>query len=354
MRTAWVIGFATLACLVGCSSGTNATDAKTDDFSLNPTSESMLLDIERNGGALSVCIALVDSPADAQSWRDRAVANINDTTRAWNDLIKDHPLWSVREIVPRYTFVNGRQCSPSSAMVKVNIWTSVARFKSSWCAGQPECASSASPKTRTFGLGPWNRTAPADPLEPFATLHEYGHLLGLGDTYKIPGYNSWIGEQPPAVMNGMSETLTDDDKLGLWAMLNALKTGRRSCDGFGHPVKMTANTWGSVMCDTRSVVIDTHGDVIVQTGPIPEDVLNSAKLVTVSTDQLNCRSAPGTENAVVQKIIRGDTLDTGEVSPGVRFVMAADGTPWLHITYANDVTDCYVSARYEYIDPKSE
>src|SRR6185369_4248611 len=90
------------------------------------------------------------------------------------------------------------------------------------------CSPGAIAPLRTLYLGPWNRDESVNPYEPIITLHEYGHLLGLGDTYKIRGKNSWVGEQPPSVMNTESETLTEDDKLGLWAVVRALKTGRRS------------------------------------------------------------------------------------------------------------------------------
>ncbi len=59
-------------------------------------------------------------------------------------------------------------------------------------------------------------------------LHEYGHQLGLGDTYTEAGYEIPIG-QPPGVMNLYYnvQTLTEDDIAAvrqIWYMINTKKT----------------------------------------------------------------------------------------------------------------------------------
>jgi hypothetical protein len=115
-------------------------------------------------------------------------------------------------------------------------------------------------KTQSIHLAPINRGAPQAPLGAFAVLHEYGHLLGLGDTYRMPGLLEFAGVQPPSVMNGGSQTLVEDDRRGLLVALRAEKTGLRSCDGFGAQVPTTVNAWTSIVCDPSTVPVVDHGD----------------------------------------------------------------------------------------------
>lgn len=128
------------------------------------------------------------------------------------------------------------------------------------CEPHPDgmCASGAAVWDHLILLGPWNRTMEVDPLDDFTILHEYGHMLGLGDTYRIPGYHDWVGAQPGSVMNGHHAQLTEDDRLGLWATVRAVKTGKRSCDGFGHELEMTANVWHAFMRAPDAQPVVTH------------------------------------------------------------------------------------------------
>jgi hypothetical protein len=144
--------------------------------------------------------------------------------------------------------------------LNVNVWATEARFKDDYCSRPNyKCSSGAIPQYRTLYLGPWSHTKPADVFDAYRLLHEYGHLLGLGDTYRRPGVTNWVGEQPPSVMSGGSQVLTDDDKLGLWVALRTLRTGRRSCEGFGVDVAMTENTKNLLVCDPSAVPENTHG-----------------------------------------------------------------------------------------------
>ena len=113
-------------------------------------------------------------------------------------------------------------------------------------------------------MGPINRGVSADIFYYFTILHEYGHLLALGDTYRIPGVIEWTENQPPSVMNGQNfppEAFTADDQWGLWAVLYSLKTGKRGCQGFGKEVPMTKNQACQIMCDPRSEATYVHRNI---------------------------------------------------------------------------------------------
>ena len=144
-------------------------------------------------------------------------------------------------------------------------------------------------------------------------MRSCGHLLGLGDTYQTSGINEWKGEQPPSVMNGESYSLTDDDRLGLWATLRQVKTGVRGCEGTAE-AQYTVNGFGSILCNAKSTPVSTHGTFPEQgvseppSGPIPESTLRETADYTVAALQLNCRAGAGTENPVITKLNQGTPL----------------------------------------------
>src|SRR5262249_42871398 len=154
---------------------------------------------------------------------------VTDASNKWNALLADNTLWTQKgKIAPKYKVQNGRCPAAGPNGFNIDVWATTPQFKSDFCRTQnPTCCSAAIPAQRTFFLGPWNRDTPVDLYDPFTALHEYGHLLGLGDTYRTPGVNEWVGQQPASVMNGLTHTLAADDKLGLWAVVRALKTGKR-------------------------------------------------------------------------------------------------------------------------------
>ncbi len=149
-------------------------------------------------------------------------------------------------------------CEPGPGYVAFNIWASGERFRKEFCepVGALNCTASANAQRRSVFIGPVFGDRPIDMYDYFTILHEYGHLLGMGDTYKIPEHQEWEGEQPPSVMNGLAvphDVLTDDDRMGLWAILNEIRTGTRSCDGFGKTIDVKYNTWKLLMCDPKAL-----------------------------------------------------------------------------------------------------
>lgn len=254
-----------LACGVEADERSESERAE-DEFAVKGASGlSILPELEASGGKPSVCLGFVDAAeADVPALRTRAEALVTDAANRWNEALRESPLWTVTgPIVPSFR-VERQICPPSAPGLKVNVWTTPERFRADRCTNPRwTCASTTDAKTHTIHLAPINRGAPQDPLRAFAVLHEYGHLLGLGDTYRIPGSLEFAGVQPPSVMNGGAQTLADDDRRGVLVALRAEKTGLRSCDGFGVQVPTTVNAWSSLVCDPSTVPVVDHG------GPTP-------------------------------------------------------------------------------------
>jgi hypothetical protein len=60
-------------------------------------------------------------------------------------------------------------------------------------------------------------------------LHEYGHIVGLGDTYDEPGYQSVVG-QPDSVMRTAAHLdLEPDDIAGVRALWDHISNGKSPC-----------------------------------------------------------------------------------------------------------------------------
>jgi uncharacterized protein YraI len=348
----------------GCASGADDPKAEEANFAVLPVSTltSILPAIEEAEGEPEVCIGLLGYANDAerQAAFEKLTSQITTTANAWNDLLAGNPLWRLKARVKPFYFQQTTQCTEVNfAGFSVNLWKTADQFKQEFCFDRPEsqCASAARSRARMFFLGPWNRDHEEDPLDGFTVLHEYGHLLGLGDTYKTPGVNDFVGEQPPSIMNGKSFFLTDDDKLGLWATLRAVKTGFRSCEGFAESASFTANGFNAILCNPQAQPTNGHdgrpeeGEVPqAPTGPIPESSLREVAEFQAASLQLNCRAGAGTEHAVVTRLVKGDPLPASSGSffqP--KIAHSTEGRPWVLVN-ANGKS-CYVSGNYQFIRP---
>lgn len=221
---------------------------------------SILPVVEARRGALRVCLALIGFGAETAAANTKMSAVIKSAIGEWNDLLVGNPDWAIPTTAPVIT-VQVTECGGTTGDMRVNVWKDASTFTTDYCGRRPTwiCSSAGSTSTRTVYIGPVNRGVPEDVFDPYTLRHEYGHMIGLGDTYRIAGSHDWVGTQPPSVMNRGSLTLTDDDKFGLWVTLRTVKTGSRSCDDFGTEQAMTSNVWRSIMCDssTRPVTTDT-------------------------------------------------------------------------------------------------
>jgi hypothetical protein len=338
-------------------------DPNTEAFSVLPVTNqtSILPAIEDSEGQPTICLGVIGYNTDLLWATATALleTEITDVANKWNALLAGNPLWKHQgTITPQY-IAQKTACAMTNVSFNINVWANVADYEAAECVGIPvsSCCSHTAYWTHTMSLGPWNRDHTQNPLDETVILHEYGHLIGLGDTYRIPGMNDWKGEQPASVMNGLSPgQLADDDKLGLWATLRAIKTGERDCQGFGGDVQMTQNGFNAYMCDPNAKSVNTHAPppppVLPPpppSGPIADATLRSHNTYVVSAIQLNCRSGAGTENPVVLRLNQGVQL--AAQSGPLRVVYSTEGKPWLLVKPGGTNTTCYTSGSYEFINP---
>ena len=257
-------------------------------FSIGDTQNSMLKDIEATNGKLPVCVALIGFPKSETATAEASFREL--LTRAadsWNSLLKGHPMWPVQNKIEPIFTVQNTKCPATTLGFNVIVWFDAAEFTSDYCKNTGRvCSSGASPATRTLYIGPVNRGMPQSLYQYATVLHEYGHMLSLGDTYRNPGLSDWDIDQPPSVMNGQNfppGTFSEDDRWGLWATLYSVKTGRRSCGTYGVEVQMKLNTWQDVMCDPRSVAGYHHRSIGDVSG-LPENA--RAESTTASVDRI--------------------------------------------------------------------
>ena len=200
--------FTLLLAAAGCASApgendiTAETETESAPFSVLPVTSttSILPVVESRAGKLRVCLALIGFPASGRSTASAKLqAGIRGSLSGWNALFAGNPDWHVATVSPVFT-VQTTECSARAQDLRINVWNDAATFTSDYCARFPgwTCSSAGDTPTRTVNIGPVNRGLPEDIYDPYIILHEYGHMIGLADTYTIPGSIEWVGTaQPP-------------------------------------------------------------------------------------------------------------------------------------------------------------
>ncbi len=255
-----------LLAVVGCKEQTK-NSASEMKYALMSPQYSMLRDIEATKGKLPVCFGLIgfkdeEHKEAVQKFRDLFMKAVN----AWNGLLSDNPNWPIKSEINLVINSRDGRCSRPSRGFAVNVWSDPEQFKREFCgtALAKVCASGARAVEKAVYIGPVNRGKIANLYSYFVVLHEFGHLLSLGDTYEVPGASEWENNQPPSVMNGQNvppDLFTEDDKMGLWAMLEAVRSGQRKCGEDTVKVDMKKNTWGSLICDPQAVPKVDHQSI---------------------------------------------------------------------------------------------
>ena len=244
----------TVSLTLGCKFGRSQPKSSLQ-FSITNPQNSLLRDIEAFKGKLPVCLALIGF--EGSEYNEQVTKFTELFTKAansWNSLLSDNPAWPVKSSIELKVNSRSQRCPRPSSGFAVNVWKKPEDFKKDYCdtSSAIVCAGGAQAAEKAIYLGPLNRAKPANIYSYFVILHEYGHLLSMGDTYEIAGRSEWKTEQPPSVMNGQNvppDSHSEDDKIGLSAVLNAVKTGRRACGTYATPVDMQKNAWNAMLCN---------------------------------------------------------------------------------------------------------
>ena len=297
-----------LLAVVGCKEQAKNSASEMKYALMNPQ-YSMLRDIEATKGKLPVCFGLIgfkdeEHKEAVQKFRDLFMKAVN----AWNGLLSDNPNWPIKSEINLVINSRDERCPRPSRGFAVNVWSDPEQFKREFCGSAlaKVCASGARAVEKTIYIGPVNRGKVANLYSYFVVLHEFGHLLSLGDTYEVPGASEWENNQPPSVMNGQNvppDEFTEDDKMGLWAMLSAIRSGQRKCGEDTVKVDMKKNTWGSLICDPQAVPKVDHQS-------IPDRLMSESMIAA--------NGKPTPKPSVIVPESMGLTADSGKTELPIR------------------------------------
>lgn len=75
----------------------------------------------------------------------------------------------------------------------------------------------------------------------------------------------------------------------------------------------------------------------------------------IRSGKLNCRSAPGVNQRVIQQFQANDLIqaDAGANNSQEPIVRDSQGNPWLRVKIANNQGTCFVRANRQFIEPNS-
>jgi len=215
-------------------------------------------------GRIPVCIQSYgyDDPAEETLTREKVKASLQAAVNTWNAGLAADPIWSHKGgivvdttvspscVVDRRTLVirlfDDQYDGPQSLLEVFCKKQDPERFS------KPEnfwlCRSNANPAERAMNL--YTGYGDLDRL----LLHEWGHMIGLSDSYNYRTNPSEpLPGQPASVMNGGSKTLTSDDISGLNTYWQALLSGRdpQICP-HGYVIKNYADGQAAVDAGGRS------------------------------------------------------------------------------------------------------
>lgn len=253
MRFLGIVGFLLMlsTALVGCAPPED--EAHPDKFGVMTESympRSLLRSISPlvrldAAGSIDVCVMLAGAAAAPSDYEARIRRSVEAAASDWNELLNQPPPFNdegtgfppwVRETVTvnftcsgdRLYYVYGDTSNPRAYADVVNR---TVRLDTSctWDDGR---------------------------LRAVMT-HEYGHLLGLSDTYVEPEIGLDVYGQPPSVMQSATG-FTADDQAGVWNLWRYLEQGGDPC-GPGYDLQ-AVNTRGTYCILTEDDAAGSSGD----------------------------------------------------------------------------------------------
>jgi hypothetical protein len=260
---------------VGCAKTENSNGAKTEFAMFGQPAQASLVETYRTlreSSDVVVCVGHVGyshtSPKGVQrtEWARRAVV-------AWITALQESPDWPNKKQknfdVTAQTGVCPNALVHGSPGFKIMFFGTAQDQVNATCGPDSPQAedlrsyglcqesplySFASPSDRTAIISVRMGNQSRSEAFLFETvLHEFGHILGLGDLYKSLSIN-YEGAIPSSIMAYSAETLTADDKLGIWNIEKATRTGDWDCGGYATARNLNASN-GYTYCRPSSAAL---------------------------------------------------------------------------------------------------
>lgn len=249
------IAVITLGTVLSSSCGIREVESKTQ-YALNrgdpaKGSLSALKIINSTGGKVRLCFTLPDSrdpAALAGEWTPIFTTAMN----TWVKELQGVEGWTVTSVTVNASsegFVAG-------CHFDIRIFETPEGWKREMGDSAASMASS-SIEVMTMHIGPAFHHERKSERLPMV-IHEFGHLIGIGDTYTIPGANE-PANQPPAIMNRYQDVswaeLQPDDKAAIRAVWKHVRSSVLACDGAYVPGGHGKNRWNYLFCVPTSAYI---------------------------------------------------------------------------------------------------
>jgi hypothetical protein len=203
--------------------------ASSPSFAVYPDANKWLLPKIAKTSALNACI-VYQGNVKPTSFQIRAKENsLAVAVIKWNAALKRANVgWKI-DAVALKTLSGIGQCPAANYDMTILVWTDSATWNRDHAKGQ---RSYADVNRGEIHLDPEAFDGlPSGDLRQWVIVHEYGHLLGLGDTYTEKGESQPQESHPPSVYRGEGGTWdpSPDDIAGIGAVWKYIETGSFSC-----------------------------------------------------------------------------------------------------------------------------
>lgn len=193
------------------------------------SSHSLLPEINKTGRVEACFQPIGGSQTERQETFQEVNQALSVAVEGWNQFLVGQPGWNQNKITVNVT--PRENCAPSSQTLTIRAFINDASFQKLCSNMYPniplkdlptKCRSHTYVKDHLINL----EKESIDNRLDHVILHEYGHIIGMGDTYYEDGYipKSATGGQPNSVMNGPNP-LSPDDRDGIRAVWQAIRQG---------------------------------------------------------------------------------------------------------------------------------
>ena len=232
----------------------NTVDSR-PEFAVDTQAKSIMLKNLSETGNIKYCIGFVDSDVDSNI-TNTFKEGVQNAVKDWNDLLvgMENPAWPQNEITVDFLGDEKGRCKKHQGALKILVWQKLGG-NVAWEAGTGTCQSPACGNGKALEVyynlshSIYKRFGLEYSIK-FLILHEYGHILMLGDTYFTPDLSEPSDEQPMSIMQSSYNDpgLTDDDKAGVRAAWSYTVTGTFECGAGYQTEKVPVNYWNWKFC----------------------------------------------------------------------------------------------------------